>query len=113
MKKEEIESYRKKQISKVTLPSGLVAEVKNISPYAILKVQEEMKIKAGELGEISAALVEHLFKKFLISPKVPEEFAMDDFNKEDYEKLQEMVLEHVIYTEPKEEEEKEQSNFKK
>lgn len=103
MKKEEIEEYRKKQIEDVTLPSGLVVKVKNISPYAILKAQEEMDIDAGELENISAALVENLFKVFLVSPKVPDEFGVGDFSKEDYEKLQDLVLEHVIYGEPKKE----------
>jgi hypothetical protein len=103
MKKEVIEQYRKKQIADITLPSGLIVEVRNISPYAILKAQEEMGIGAGELDEISASLVEKLFKGFLVSPKVPDEFTVGDFNKEDYEKLQDLVLEHVIYTEEKKE----------
>ena len=103
MKQEEIEEYRKKQIKDVTLPSGLAAKVKNISPYAILKAQEEMGIGAGELEKISASLLENLFRVFLVSPKVPDEFAVEDFNKEDYEKLQELALEHVIYTEEKKE----------
>ena len=103
MKKEEIESYRKKQIVEVTLPSGLIAKVKNISPYAMLKAHEEMGVNAGELEKISASLVENLFNVFLISPKVPEEFAMEDFSKEDFEVLQGMAFEHVIYTEEKKE----------
>lgn len=103
MKKETVEQYRKKQIEDVTLPSGLVVEVRNISPYAMLKVQEEMGIDAGDLEKISASLVENLFKVFLVSPKIPDEFAVGDFNKEDYEKLQDLVLEHVIYTEEKKE----------
>ena len=106
MKKEEIESYRKKQIKEVTLPSGLIVKVKNISPYAILKVQEEMGIDAGELDKISASLVENLFRVFVVSPKVPDEIGVGDFSKEDYEKLQDMALEHVIYTEPKKENKK-------
>lgn len=106
MKKEEIEDYRKKQIKDVILPSGLVAKVKNISPYAILKVQEEMGISAGELEKISASLVENLFKVFLISPKVPDEMTVEEFGKEDYEKLQDLALEQVIYTEEKKESEK-------
>lgn len=101
MKKEEIESYRKKQITDVELPSGLVVKIKNISPYVMLKVQEEMGINAGELDNISASLIEKLFVKFLVSPRIPEEFLVGDFNKEDYEKLQTLALEHVIYSEEK------------
>lgn len=99
MNKEEIESYRKNQITNIGLPSGLVVKVKNISPYVMLKVQEEMGINAGELDNISALLIEKIFERFLISPKIPDEFAICDFSKEDYEKLQELALEHVIYSE--------------
>ena len=106
MEKKVIEEYRKKQIKDVTLPSGLIVKVKNISPYAILKAQEEMKIDAGDLEKISASLVENLFKAFLVSPKVPDEIAMGDFSKEDYEKLQDLALEHVIYGETKKESKK-------
>lgn len=103
MKKEEIETYRKKQISDIELPSGLIVKVKNISPYVMLKVQEEMGIPAGELDNISALFIEKLFEKFLISPKIPDEFGIDDFYKEDYEKLQEIALKHIIYSEEKSE----------
>lgn len=99
MNKEEIESYRKKQITDIKLPSGLVVKIKNISPYIMLKVQEEMGISAGNLDNISALLIEKIFERFLISPKIPDEFTISDFSKDDYEKLQELALEHVIYSE--------------
>lgn len=99
MKKEEIEAYRKKQIKDVQLPSGLNVKVKNISPYIILKVQEELGIEVGELNKISASLMRKLFMEFLISPKVPSELEVEDFSKEDFEELQNMIFGQIIYAE--------------
>jgi hypothetical protein len=97
MKKEEIEVYRKKQIKDVELPSGMKVQVRNISNYVMLKVREELGIKLDDAEAYSAKLIDKLFEIFLVSPKIPDEFAVLDFNKEDYELLHEMIFNQINF----------------
>ena len=52
----------------------------------------------------SSKLVDRLFEAYLIKPKIPKEIKISEFEKEDYEKLHELIFEEVTFVEEEEEE---------
>ena len=103
-RKMNLEDYKSRSLSKKTLPSGLVIEVRNLSPYSLMKVQEELKISFDE-ESYSTKLVDELFKLYVASPKIPDEIEVSEFTKEDYEIIHEAMFESVTFTEKSEEKE--------
>jgi len=103
MKKEDLDSYKKKQIKTLKLPSGLEIKVRNISPYTLLKIHEDLDINPDD-GEIhTVKVIEKLFEEFLIEPKIPKDIILKDFEREDYIYLHELIFDKVSFPEEEEE----------
>jgi len=91
----DLEEYKKGRISNLTLPTGLEVTVKEVTPYTLLKVEGELKIKPSEEEIYSHPLVQRLFELFLVKPKIPEEIEISDFSREDYLFLHNLIFEKV------------------
>jgi len=98
-KKITLEEYREKQIQKLELPSGFVIEVRNIMPYTLMKIHEELNIKLDSDEIYSAVVIEKLFERFIINPKMK----VSDFDREDYIFLHELIFEKVTLPEKEKE----------
>lgn len=98
-----LEEYKKKKNKKLILPSGLEVEVKNLSPYTLLKIQENLKIDMVDEDGYSSKLIDKLFEAYLVKPKIPKEIKISEFEKEDYEKLHELIFDEVTFAEKEEE----------
>lgn len=99
MKKTDIESYKQKQIHGDQTPSGMVIKYRDISPYTLLKIQEELKISTVSEDSYSAKLIEKLFEVYLVSPKVPDELELKDLLNEDYRYIHDKIFKSVIFEE--------------
>lgn len=99
MKKKNLEEYKKNRVKSITLPSGLEVEVNGLTPYHLLQLQTELKIKFDENSLYSSTVVEWLFTHFLHKPKVPEDIKVEDFDREDYIKLHELIFEDLVFPE--------------
>jgi len=97
-----LEEYKKKKNKKLILPSGFEVEVKNLNPYTLLKVQEDLKNDIADEGGYTSELVEKLFEMYLVKPKIPKEIKISEFEKEDYEKLHELIFDEVTFAEEEE-----------
>lgn len=95
----DIKQYKDSKIKEYKLPSGLIIKVKNISPYTSLKIRSELE--KGEDNLLSPKLIEALFKEFLISPKIPDEFAVEDFDAEDFKSILEKITSQITLTKGK------------
>ena len=96
-----IDEYKKNRIYDLELPSGLNVKVKDVTPYTFLKVQKELNILPTAEHFYSLDLIEKLFEAFFIEPKIPDEMALDDFSREDYLFLHDLIFEKILRTEEK------------
>lgn len=94
-----LEEYKKKRNKKLVLPSGLEIEVRNLSPYTLLKIQENLKIDVSNKDGYTSELIDRLFEAYLVKPKISKEIKISEFEKEDYEKLHELIFEEVTFAE--------------
>jgi len=99
MKKMNLDEYKKKKIEVIVLPSGLEVEVNGLTPYHLLQLQTELKIKFDENSLYSSTVVEWLFAHFLHTPKVPDDLKVEDFERNDYIKLHELIFEGLVFPE--------------
>ena len=97
-----LEEYKRKRNKKLTLPSGFEVEVRNLSPYTLLKIQENLKIEIADEGSYTSQLIEKLFEAYLVKPKIPKEIKISEFEKKDYEKLHELIFDEVTFAEEEE-----------
>ena len=97
-----IEEYKKKSLEEVKCPSGLVIKTKNITPYTLLKIHDELDIEFDSDKAYSAEVLEHLFREFILSPKIPKEIKIDEFEREDFIFLHNLIFEKVTFPEEEE-----------
>lgn len=98
-----LEEYKKKKNKTIILPSKLEVVVKSLNPHTLLKIQEELKINIADENSYTSKLVEKLFEAYLIKPKIPKDIKVSEFEKDDYEKLHELIFEEVTFTEKEKE----------
>lgn len=101
----DIEEYKAKLTEKITCPSGLEVQTKNISPYTLLKIQEELGISSDSDNTYSAKVVEKLFERFIREPELHKELELEDLTKEDYIYLHDLIFKKITFPEEKEGEE--------
>ena len=70
-----------------------------MSPYTLLKIQENLKIEIADEGSYTSQLIEKLFEAYLVKPKIPKEIKISEFEKKDYEKLHELIFDEVTFAE--------------
>ena len=97
-----LEEYKRTKYKYYTLPSGLKIKAKNLSPYSIYKIRNEIAEK-DKLAEAfsNPDIITKLFKEFIVDPKIPEEISMDDFSSEDFNAIYAHIMEQVLVTKSK------------
>lgn len=104
-----LNEYKQSKIRQYKLPSGLVIRTKNLSPYTSLKLRTEIdKDEKGDL--LSPKLIEALFQSFIISPKIPDEMTVEDFNSDDFKSILDTILQQIALTRGKKLEEVVENN---
>ena len=92
-----LNEYKNHRIKSFRLPSGLIIRCKNLSPYTSLKLRTEIdKDAKGDL--LSPKLIEALFQSFIISPKIPDEMMVDDFDSDDFKSILDTILQQIALT---------------
>ena len=103
-----LEEYKKKQLQSLKLPSNLEIKTKNITPYTLLKIHDDLDIEFDSDKAYSAEVIERLFREFIVSPKIPKEIKIDELEREDFIFLHNLIFEKVTF--PEEEKKEEKSN---
>ena len=94
-----IEDYKKKKIEKVKCPSGLEVTINNITPYTLLKILDKLGMNARSEQIYSKPVIDELFKVSLRDPVVGRDIELDDFLREDYIFLHDLIFERVTLPE--------------
>ena len=94
-----IEDYKKKKIEKVKCPSGLEVTINNITPYTLLKILDKLGMSAHSEQIYSKPVIDELFKVSLKYPVVGRDIELDDFLREDYIFLHDLIFERVTLPE--------------
>jgi len=94
-----IEDYKKKKIEKVKCPSGLEVTINNITPYTLLKILDKLGMSARSEQIYSKSVIDELFKVSLKDPVVGRDIELDDFLREDYIFLHDLIFERVTLPE--------------
>ncbi|HDO20397.1 MAG TPA: hypothetical protein ENG81_02595 [Candidatus Bathyarchaeota archaeon] len=94
-----IEDYKKKKIEKVKCPSGLEVTINNITPYTLLKILDKLGMSARSEQIYSKPVIDELFKVSLKDPVVGRDIELDDFLREDYIFLHDLIFERVTLPE--------------
>jgi len=95
-----LKEYKRRAVEVVTLPSGLQIKVRrNISQYTFMKICAERGITFDEEGKVAqdklVELTEGLLRAYIVEPKMPEEWDVEDLLSEDFLFLYERVMSAV------------------
>jgi len=95
-----LEDYKKKNnTKKIKCPSGLEVTVNNITPYTLLKVVDNLGINPTRETVYTKPVIDALFKAFLKEPVIGKDIEMEDFLREDYIFLHDLIMERVMLPE--------------
>jgi len=103
---QKIEEYKKKKISEIELPSGLKVKIKDITPFTFLRIQQELNIPPTSEQFYSFEMVEKLFENFMVEPAINTDFNIEDFNREDYIFLHDLIFDKILISMKEEEDKK-------
>ena len=94
-----IEDYKKKSTKKIKCPSGLEVTVNNITPYTLLRIVDKLGINPTREEVYTKPVIDALFKAFLKEPVVGKDIEIEDFLREDYIFLHNLIFEKVTLPE--------------
>jgi len=94
-----IEDYKKRNTKKVKCPSGLEVTVNNITPYTLLRIVDKLGINPTREEVYTKPVIDALFKAFLKEPVVGKDIEIEDFLREDYIFLHNLIFEKVTLPE--------------
>ncbi len=94
-----IEDYKKKNTKKIKCPSGLEVTVNNITPYTLLRILDKLGINPTGEEIYSKPVIDALFKAFLKEPVIGKDIEIEDFLREDYIFLHNLIFEKVTLPE--------------
>ena len=94
-----IEDYKKKNTKKVKCPSGLEVTVNNITPYTLLRIVDKLGINPTREEVYTKPVIDALFKAFLKEPVIGKDIEIEDFLREDYIFLHNLIFEKVTLPE--------------
>jgi len=94
-----LEDYKKKNTKKVKCPSGLEVTVNNITPYTLLRIVDKLGINPTREEVYTKPVIDALFKAFLKEPVIGKDIEIEDFLREDYIFLHNLIFEKVTLPE--------------
>jgi len=94
-----IEDYKKKNTKKIKCPSGLEVIINNITPYTLLRIVDKLGINPTREEVYTKPVIDALFKAFLKEPVVGKDIEIEDFLREDYIFLHNLIFERVTLPE--------------
>jgi len=94
-----IEDYKKKNTKKIKCPSGLEVTVNNITPYTLLRIIDKLGINPTREEVYTKPVIDALFKAFLKEPVIGKDIEIEDFLREDYIFLHNLIFERVTLPE--------------
>jgi len=94
-----IEDYKKKNTKKIKCPSGLEVTVNNITPYTLLRIVDKLGINPTREEVYTKPVIDALFKAFLKEPVIGKDIEIEDFLREDYIFLHNLIFEKVTLPE--------------
>jgi len=94
-----IEDYKKKNTKKIKCPSGLEVTINNITPYTLLRIVDKLGINPTREEVYTKPVIDALFKAFLKEPVVGKDIEIEDFLREDYIFLHNLIFERVTLPE--------------
>ena len=94
-----IEDYKKKNTKKIKCPSGLEVIINNITPYTLLRIVDKLGINPTREEVYTKPVIDALFKAFLKEPVVGKDIEIEDFLREDYIFLHNLIFEKVTLPE--------------
>ena len=94
-----IEDYKKKNTKKIKCPSGLEVTINNITPYTLLRIVDKLGINPTREEVYTKPVIDALFKAFLKEPVVGKDIEIEDFLREDYIFLHNLIFEKVTLPE--------------
>lgn len=100
----DISEYKVKKIKTYKLKSDLVVKTKSLTPYTIMKIRRDFESKEENKGKEfwdSLYVIDELFHEFLVDPRVPEDMVVDDFLRDDFIELHEMMMKQITLTKAK------------
>ena len=94
-----IEDYKKKNTKRIKCPSGLEVTINNITPYTLLRIVDKLGINPTREEVYTKPVIDALFKAFLKEPVVGKDNEIEDFLREDYIFLHNLIFEKVTLPE--------------
>jgi len=94
-----LEDYKKNNTKKIKCPSGLEVTVNNITPYTLLRIVDNLGINPTREEVYTKPVIDALFKAFLKEPVIGKDIEMEDFLREDYIFLHNLIFEKVTLPE--------------
>jgi len=94
-----IEDYKKKNTKRIKCPSGLEVTINNITPYTLLRIVDKLGINPTREEVYTKPVIDALFKAFLKEPVVGKDIEIEDFLREDYIFLHNLIFEKVALPE--------------
>ena len=94
-----IDDYKKKNTKKIKCPSGLEVTVNNITPYTLLRIVDKLGINPTREEVYTKPVIDALFKAFLKEPVIGKDIEIEDFLREDYIFLHNLIFEKVTLPE--------------
>jgi len=94
-----IEDYKKKNTKRIKCPSGLEVTINNITPYTLLRIVDKLGINPTREEVYTKPVIDALFKAFLKEPVVGKDIEIEDFLREDYIFLHNLIFERVTLPE--------------
>jgi len=94
-----IEDYKKKNTKKIKCPSGLEVTINNITPYTLLRIVDKLGINPTKEEVYTKPVIDALFKAFLKEPVIGKDIEIEDFLREDYIFLHNLIMEKVMLPE--------------
>ena len=94
-----LEDYKKKNTKKIKCPSGLEVTVNNITPYTLLRIVDKLGINPTREEVYTKPVIDALFKAFLKEPVIGKDIEIEDFLREDYIFLHNLIFEKVTLPE--------------
>ncbi|RKX65662.1 MAG: hypothetical protein DRP41_02890 [Thermodesulfobacteriota bacterium] len=94
-----IEDYKKKNTKKIKCPSGLEVTINNITPYTLLRIVDKLGINPTREEVYTKPVIDALFKAFLKEPVIGKDIEIEDFLREDYIFLHNLIFEKVTLPE--------------
>jgi len=94
-----IEDYKKKNTKRIKCPSGLEVTINNITPYTLLRIVDKLGINPTREEVYTKPVIDALFKAFLKEPVVGKDIEIEDFLREDYIFLHNLIFEKVTLPE--------------